>query len=337
MSSQIANNALYLTENTADFGCRHIVRDSTGKRYAIHINEDGDLEVNSSTDGVTWSFDTSFTPASGYLRFPTLCIGKDDDLYVAYREGTVSDYTVKVQQRAHSGGAWTDRLTWDITIYGTQFAPNPGITASKYLSDRIHVFVAYQDTATSHLVQNKYTDNKGSAWSDGVDLTWAISTGEKDCYIWDIDTYNNGNVILIMRSFNTTYKCVFSDIGTSGVKTQLTSACPDGGSLVVDYDDNLRWIVLEYSTGIYTWDGNTLIAEMRRGSISMGLDGDGNVYVFYTKTSDDKTYYYKWTRSTVTWDISATLLSSNKGDRVKCEQRALTTSTKLCVVYFSDI
>jgi hypothetical protein len=337
MSSQIANNALYLTESTADFGCRHVVRDSTGKRYAIHINDSGDLEVKSSTDGTTWSADTSYTPTSGTLRYPTLCIGKDDDLYVAYREGNLSSYTIKVKQRAHSGGAWTEILSWNITIYGTTTGAAPGITASQLLSDRIHVFVAYQDSATSHIVKNQYTDNKGSAWTAGADLTWAISTGDKDCYIWDIDTYHNGNIALIMRSNYTTYKCIFDVTGSSGVKTSLTTVAPDGGSLVIDYDDNLRWIALDYSTAIYTWDGTWIGDAIRRGSVSMGIDGDGNVYVFYTKTSDDKTYYYKWTRSTVTWDVSATLLSSNKGDRVKCEQRALSTSTKLCVVYFSDI
>jgi len=336
MSSQIASDALYLTENTADFGCRHVVRDSTGKRYAIYVKDDEDLQIMSSTDGTTWSSETSYTPTSGYIRFPSICVGKDDDIYVAYREGTGSDYTVKVKAREHTGGTWSEILDWDITIFYTQFGPNPAITASKYLSDRIHVFVAYQDSATSHIIQNKYTDNKGSAWTNGTDLTWAVASGEKDCYIWDIDTYNNGNVIVIFRSYSTSYKAIFNAIGASGVKS-ATGGYNEGASLVVDYDDNLRYVTMLNDTGLITWDSWATSETIRRGSVSMGLDGDGNVYVFYTSASNDKTYYYKWTRSTVTWDTSPTLLSSNKGDRVKCEQRALPTSTKLCVVYFSDI
>lgn len=342
MSSQIATDALYIQESSADFGCRHVVRDSTGKRYVIYIDESGDLQVKSSTDGTSWSADTSFGPGSGLtLTYPTICVGKDDDIYVAYREGNLSNYTIKVEQRAHSGGAWTEILSWDITIYGTQTVPNlsSGITASKYLTDRIYIFIAYQSAATTHIIQNKYTDNKGSAWTDGTDLSWTVSSGEKDCYIWDIDTYNNGNVILIMRSYYTVYKCIFNSTGGSGAKTSVTGGS-DGGSILIDNNDNLRWITLDYTSEVYSWDNNMfpgITTQMRRGSVSMGVDGDNNVYIFYTKAADDKAYYYKWTRSTETWSSSPTLLSTNKGDRVKCEQRALSTSTKLCVVYFSDV
>jgi len=337
MAHLIDNDALLLGANVSDFGARHIVRLSEEEVRTIHINDSGNLEVHKSTDsGVNWTLMTTFTPVSGSLRYPSICKYDSVTFIVAWVEGSGTNYDVKVQMCASE--VWTSILTWSFTDIGAITFPMPAITFNKTVSGRLHIFVPHHATTNIVTIKNKYTDNFGGLWTNGTD--YAGGTRTAACSIHDIASRSDTGVVTIgFRNYDSTtyYFNHFTSVGVySSTTTKSINGSANGASFGYDSTNTLRYVVLDnQSSGtMRVWDGTTWVPTCLDGMVALGIDGADNVYVFYTKTTEI-CYYKKWTKIGATWG-SEVQLTTGDGQRIKCEQNAIPSSSYLHLVYFSD-
>ena len=83
---------------------------------------------------------------------------------------------------------------------------------------------------------------------------------------------------------------------------------------------------------LYAPDTDNIIV---KGSSSIGVDEDDNVYVYYTKTSDEKTYYRKYDAGEASWETETELIA-DANVRINTEKHVLAGSTKLHYVYYKQ-
>jgi hypothetical protein len=123
-----------------------------------------------------------------------------------------------------------------------------------------------------------------------------------------------------------------------------------GGDMVVDVYRNV-WVaynetttrndvtVESYNGGVATalavYTSPSPTGDFVYGSITLGSDGIGNVFVFYQRTSTGKSYYAKYTKLTDTWS-SETQLQSTNAYRLMCEKRNLIDSNLFFYTFYID-
>lgn len=334
MANQIATNSKVIGGTDEGFGHPAICRLSTTVMLAAHINESDELELHKSiNDGVAWTLKKTLSNASGCFNLISMTSTKAGLVY----QKNSNEFEVWVS--TDSGDTWTNKL--DITSMMSDAEARliyNGSLGRLYLTHRA-------TTATSDYMV-KYSDNDGASWTDGVTLvSWIYNPV-------DIDINPINNYIYIPVWFSTVYRnyiWIFDSVGTQ-------TSIPDYGAVGNEYHDkNLaidstgNWYfayVRRYTstskeyltvrknggseTDLYAPDTDNIII---KGSSSIGIDEDDNVFVYYTKTSDEKTYYRKYDAGTSTWEAEVELIAV-ANNRINTEKHVLALSNKLHFVYY---
>jgi len=257
---------------------------------------------------------------------------------IIFNDGT----TMKLYVTIDSGLTWIEKLSIGSLI------SKPNI-AYDLMEDRL--WLSYLISVGNATIRLRYSDNKGDNWTI-VDY----STGQSIHEINDMDISPlNSKVYIVLHSDNseTLYRYIFSKTGNyesmanSGGASEFFDTC-----IVVDSVGN-DWIITGWNSYVGGGDGsriiylengvgagtdktlfgvaNTYSELIIPGSLCCAVDGDDNIYAFYTKASDEKTYYRKYNGST--WESEVELIGI-ANDRISTEKRPIAGSDKLNFVYY---
>ena len=333
MADQIDVDAKIIAGDEYGFLHPTIVRHSNGDLFAGHINDSGYLEIHKSTDdGVNWTNIKTFTHAS-LIGF-CLTINKTDGLlFVGY---------------SRSGYKYMYKCVLSTVTWSTIFE-----TAITWLYRMLIIYAdgrlwQFYDKTVSGIFHNSSTDN-GANW--GSDTETGFSQAKN---IRGVDyNSNTTQVDLIVISTNDLkmYKFNNSTGGYSAWETIFSGS--ESGTrdidLVVDTVGN-KWSIFRYRSGasggdycvvVYKNNGlsltifnNEATDPLITGGISIGIDGDDNVYAYYTKSSDEKLYYRKYDSLGASWGAE-TLFEATANNKVCCEKHSLVSDTFLHLVYYT--
>lgn len=358
MANLIDNDALDLGLTEAGWGQPGAVMNaSIASFFVAQVNSTGNLEVyKSSDDGLSWSLDTTFIDSTSIKVF-SFADSPRGDIFLAFSYATATDvYTIKVKKRDYSTGTWSEILS-ETALDCTTIPLKPFIAWNRYESNRLHVFwMEHASAGSSGDIYNKYSDNYGSSWTNGSSYPYSVSYGNFDYTIDSIDTSpTDGKVVVYHRIVGVSIPLSeqeFSSVGLVGSNTFLPNTLNRnhlGSSAVIDSSNN-RWVLLYYyyaTTGLYTLEvidrtGTDDITIMSAGTpqiyssnLAIGADTDGNIYVLYTKTADDKCYYRKYNLATTTWEAEVTL-TTGEGLRPSCVQHQPSGSSRLLTTFYTN-
>ena len=121
-----------------------------------------------------------------------------------------------------------------------------------------------------------------------------------------------------------------------------TPTSTHGGALAIDSSGNRLRFIKFACGGDWFLDVHKNTSRILRmqgyiaksGMLSLGIDGDYNVYIFYVKYSYEKCYMKKYNGST--WE-SEIAITTGDGLRPSCEQHSLLSASKLNFVFYTDI
>lgn len=351
MATLIDNDAKNLTNRVQGTGQPAIVRTPANVMYAAHVNDDYNLEVHYSTNnGTSWTADVEFDE-TGNIDMPNIVSDASGNIYLAYSAVVGTDqYAIKVKKRSISTGLWTDvtpgTLTATIDNDGG-YQVKPFLTFNRSVANRLHLFyVTWNGNGTDYRSRNVYSDDYGSSWS--AEVTYTIGSAQSNIRSYGVflDSQSNGTVYFGVYS-SVPVRITLIPYTSVGVQSGSTSTFGPGVDLdattgVIDINDNIclaydaptapssRFRAYIGVTGTTLESASTAVA----GSLAMGADRGGNVYVFYTK-SDDNAYYRKYDVSTDLWGSETALTSSTDGLRVSCEKLTIVGSNKMNFVYYS--
>ena len=357
MPNLIDTDAKIIYEREDGFAEHSVIRTSDGRIYIGHINTSGQLEIRYSDNGGTnWSLDTTFSPPSGEgdIDMFSFAISDLDDVFLTYSFATdIDTYTLKVQKRDHSSETWSEVLS-ETSLVSTGIILKPLITWNRKSGlSRLHIFWLTHASGRSPVyINNKYTDNYGSSWTNGTQRTHAT-----DNYHYTIDSIDSNpltsDIYLIVRLTNATFRGKMERWNYNGIfqsSADIVSSTNRnlfGHSLVIDNQGN-RWIIsFREGSGTYYFqvykNETTFSVDLITSGVSqtykdmycIGSDASDNIYAFYTKKSDDKAYYKKYDEETSTWS-SEIALSSGDAFRIGCEQHSLVGNNKLHTSYYTD-
>lgn len=357
MANLIDTDAKTIAERNEGFGHPSICRVSGGRIYTAHILDSGNLEIHYSDDtGSSWTLDTTFSPNSGNINIDmfSFVISDLDDIFLTYCEDEGLDYyTLKVLKRDHISGTWSEILE-ENTIQNVGTILQPLINWNRYESNRLHIFwQRHLDAAGSWEVDiyNKYSDNYGSSWTNGGDYPKVLEYNSDIQCTSDIDTDPVTGDVYILRYRTAAYiklhQIKYNSIGTYQNNTDIGAnlrkhygakiVITDTGDIwIAKYGEVSNWYdAIIYKNGVQSLVfGNVQFSDsIKRGMFALGLDGDNNIYLFFTK-SDDKAYYYKYDNDSSSWG-SETSLTAGEGLRIGSEKFSLIVSDKLHVVYYT--
>jgi len=317
-SNIIDNDAKVIAGDDYGFGHPSICRLSTTIMLTTHINESNELEIHKSTnDGVNWTLKKTLANASGCFNLIPMTSTKAGLVY----QKNSNEFEVWVTTDA--GENWTNKL--DITV---------GIDSNDkatllYNSNLGRLYVISHMVGDTYPTGIKYSDNDGDSWSSKVGST------AKDIIDGDISLIDNKIYCYSIVNIYI-YEEEWDSDGSNYASTQIYTGTPHSVNVVVDSQGN-RWVC--YITDkLYIRknkiDETELFADaIIKGSISIGVDEDDNVYVYYTKTSDEKTYYRKYDALTTTWETEVELIGV-ANNRINTEKHVLGGSDKLHFVYY---
>lgn len=314
MSNLIDNDAKVITPGNYGYGHPTVVSFDDGTLFAGHINDLGDLEIHKSiNNGSSWTLDTTITPSTGIIYF-NLCYRHTvslDELFVLYSDG-INDY--KVQKRT-DGGSWSLNYTWVFNYSNTK---------ALLRFDRTNDYLQIVGYHIDHM-KSKYSTDGGSSWSDGLESgTLGI--------LYDFDLNSNGDIIFSSEYVNILR---YSKTGSYISNTAGLGTGYKWKNLLVNSSNN--WLEIGYDSGTTQIEMAGLLIDtwiVEINNLNVGLDGDDNIYVFYTKTSDEKTYYRKYDAGTSTWG-SETLLVVVANNKFNCEKHSIPSDTKLNYMYYT--
>jgi hypothetical protein len=304
--------------------------DGLGLIFAGHINDSGDLEIHKSIDyGSNWIIDTTITPSTG-IEYFNLCkrdISEGSEIFVLYSDG---DTTYKINKREIYE-------TWALnhTISGITLNNRKALLRWDSVNDYLQIW--WCGGASGYYVKSEYSTDGGDNWSAGANQ----GTNTNNHQIVDFDIKSNGNVLLAMErtSDSGTDKDTweFNKTGTKQSDNNYSGGQDDDNyytNLIINSAGNYFKVHYDNSAGeIQTFGiGGSQTWTISIDNLIAGIDGDDNIYVFYTKTSDNKTYYKKYNGSSWSSESEAVGVANNK---FNCEKHTLTSLEDLNFVYFT--
>jgi len=346
MANQIDIDAKIQGETYQGFGQQHIITISDGTLFAAQINLNNEIEVHKSVDsGANWTLETTLSSLTSPQSL-SLCKSELDDLFVGFTNGAAGSVNGVIHRRT-PGGVWSQVLNQNYGHKSTAGLPGFLITYNKAIN-RLHFFYTSQSNSNWRTTDNKYSDDKGSTWSAGVHWEPGQSTGAEaliNCL--GLDSDNSGNVYLL-RQAQIADRAYIDKFSSSGVhlSTYLNSGSNQkAGALAIDSNNNIwsltyRWLA---TSSLYLNKNTTIGFEtidasgdvFKHGMFSLGIDGADNLYIFYVRDTDNKTYYRKYNSTTATLE-SEQVFTTSTGLRPSCEQRVdVPGSIKLNVVFFT--
>jgi hypothetical protein len=205
----------------------------------------------------------------------------------------------------------------------------------------LHVFWSYINT--NNYIDRDYTDDYGSTWNGVSSKDLGDRSGAINPKVFGLDTDpSNGDVYFYIcwtvASYTQDRQYIFdktnSFISSNKSRTYGGSL---GGGLAIDSSGNIYELdyykfydLSLFKNGSNYEIYNTGSDDLKRGMFDIGIDGQDNVYCFYVKESDGKTYYKKFDGSSFGSETEVAT-----GVRIGCEQHALGSSVILNTVYFN--
>lgn len=347
-----------------------IQSDARGYLYAAHINNSGNLEIHwSYNNGIDWYLDTTFSEGVA-IEQPFLCrdwnSGIDNDIYVSYSYGVASPYGFKVYRRDAISGTWTLILS-DTPVYSDNGKLKICLCFNELTTGRLHAFWVVRRTSTNEKkIINKYSDNKGTTWTNGTDYSLSGTAGAQ-YYGAEIDRNGTSIYFTLWSNYNYfywTFKFNNSGLNISYFNTAWGEV-PEtyyGSNTLITRNERLwhahfayssyysqyqlqvfytalsaqNWISSIYEVGVSILGGYSI----RKGTLFLSSDGNNNVYLYYVKASsnpaapqNNKAFFRKLPFGG-TWGSEQVFTSHF---RINIEKHNKWTSDKLDYVYFDTV
>lgn len=333
MANLIDTDAKVITGDDYGFGHPTVIRLSDTVMLAGHVNGLNELEIHKSIDnGLNWTLKKTIASVNVAGKFGLIRMTSTKAGLVCRR--TVDEKLVWIS--TDSGEAWTDKFT------ASTFPIVNDNAVLRYNSVLGRLYVAYEKSENK---EYRYkSDNDGDSWtlSGGSQIYGCPVDGDID-YITDYNywvQFDDGNYNAVHQCHEDGYYLDYYDYGTSGHTYHDKNFIIDsGGNKYFVYVDRTtatskEKLVVSRNEGadveLYAPDTDDILV---KGSSSIAMDNDDNVYVFYTKSANDKTYYRRYDAGTVTWESEVELIAS-ANNRINTEKHILSTSNKLHYVHY---
>jgi len=340
MATIIDDDAITQGETELGFSHPAIIRCSSNLMFVGHINSSNELEIHKSTDGgETWTLNHTFTDLGGYNSF---CLVPIDSTTAGVVYTSDSTHW-KFYKTSDSGTSWV--LKKEVSDQG--YSIDKVLVSYNVNTNKLCIF---HHRRTSFLIRCFYSSDKGESFNS----TYLSSPTPH--FLYDIDKIETGDVTfymlfssdsskanLIVKEFKSTYFgnsiYTFSESGyiyhnaqividsggnkyiiyikrnTSTLKEQLIVR-KNGGSEIVLYDPDTSHIIVN-------------------GSISIACDNDNNIYVYYTKKTDEKTYYRKYNSGTDIWESEVKFIDVIN-NRINTEKHVLAGSSRVNYIFYKQ-
>ena len=342
MATIIDNDAITQGETELGFSHPAIIRCSSNLMFVGHINSSNELEIHKSTDGgETWTLHHTFTDLAGYNSF---CLVPIDSTTAGVVYTSDNDHW-KFYKTADSGASWVFKKEYDASGYDVKKV----LISYNINANRLCIF--WHIGGSSPYIRCYYSSDKGETFSqpyddlDGADFFYDIDKLETGSTIkfYVLYSSDSNKANLKVKEFkvanwgNTVYS--FSESGyiyhnaqividsagndyiiyikrnTSNSKEQLIVR-RNGGSEIVLYDPDTSHIIVN-------------------GSLSIACDNDDNIYVYYTKKSDEKTYYKKYNAGTSQWESEIKFIDVIN-NRINTEKHVLAGSSRVNYIFYKQ-
>lgn len=334
MANQIDTDSKIIAADQFGFGQPALCRCSDILMFTAHINDSSQLEIHKSVNnGINWSLVKTFSETDPG-DFEMVSIDSTSAAIVFMYTG--NDY--KIYVTSNSGSTWIQKHT----ISGT-YCEKANLA---YDSIENRLWLSSRDDTTTYLA---YSDNKGDNWTNTYH---AFGTSGDQVVDMDINPTNSKPYIIIAGSGSVEAKrYIFSKTGDYESVDSLGTSYFHDTCIIVDsnsndfiitgykHSDNKYYIayakngVLDTSNFLLGSGAESNYSDLIiPGSLSAAVDGDDNIYAFYTKKSNEKTYYRKYTGST--WESEVELIAI-ANDRISTEKRPISGSDKLHYVYYT--
>jgi len=340
MPNQIDNDSKIIAGDDRGFGHPAIVRCSDTLMFAGHVNDSDELEIHKSIDnGSSWTLVKTITDIAGARKFSLIAINSTSAGFIYSYFNT--NYGYQIYITTNSGTDWTLKKTENYT--GTLFD-------AKYLliyNSNISRLYAVAMRGTQFV--GRYTDNLGDSWTD-----WS-GTGGVYSNLVDVDIDYLTNYIYVYyhysgspptyvhywKSFtsNGTYIAQSTVLGVTGNTYPDQNLAIDSlGNRYITYVKNVTATLRDYLMVRKNEGSETQLfyvdlasPQIIKGSVAINVDANDNIYVFYTKIADGKTYYKMYNGST--WGTETELIGV-ANNRINCEKHVLEGSDKLHFAYY---
>jgi len=325
MATIIDNDALTQGDNPEGYSQPSIIRCSSSLMFVGHVNDSYTLEIHKSTDeGQTFSLNTSFS-VGGSCTFCLVPLTSTKAGLILY-DGT----NIKYYRTDDSGANWTQKYSSSVsgvTKLLLTYDPNSG---------KLWYARCYNSNAKLKMY---YSTNLGDSWTD---------LGSLDAYyLYDIDAdrlasncyilYEYNNVLYVRRNTSNIWSFSESNITFHDGKIVIDST---GKRFIFyvrrDTSTSKERLVVRVNEGneivIYDPDSDNIII---KGSTSVACDNDDNIYVYYTKKSDEKAYYRKYNSGTDTWESEVKFIDV-VNNRINTEKHVLAGSSKVNYIFYKQ-
>ena len=340
MSTLIDSQSKILPINYFNMGHPQVVRESTANNlWSCAINADNYLEVYKSVDGGTsWTSFQILTDYGDVTRF-NMAISDSDVVAIAL------EYTgaCVVVANTASAGLFGNGIAGINDYYPT--VQWDGINNKFY-------FYSIDIASSVHIK----TSTDGINWSAIGSVYLSADT------MPDIVVANNSKHYTIVISTDVLYEELYFDEVNEAFSTKTTKfsetsvinkkqfgCCLASNNYVYGfyYVNNsnanyyLRYVRVNLSTGTADSEATALSfgSATPLESLAVSEDGDGNIYLFYSKQSDQKAYYVKWTHSggdVGSWGSENLITSSGYGRFVSAEKTLPAIATTVALTYFKQ-
>ena len=344
MANLIDIDAQIFGENKSGFGQQHVKRLSNGDLYAVQINDASGIEIHKSVNnGTSWTIEQTYAAITSPKHL-TLASTENDDLFLSYIENASSPYNIVVKKRNFGTTAWSEVLSESVTTLSNA-VPYAMLTFNGAVT-RLHL--VWINNNSGKLYNERHTDDKGSTWSTVVDT--GSSGFTFPVYLFGVDTdINTGNIYLFLEyGISVKHTAKLSSSGAfDSIEGSITDQ-NDGACFAVDSSGNRYLLIYRFFSGtsIYTLelykntvniftDNFSTTDTIFEGMLSMGIDGDDNIHIFYTKKSDNKCYTRKWDSIGSSMG-SESAFTTGDGIRPSSEQRISSGSTKLNTIFYTS-
>ena len=343
MATIIDNDAITQGETELGFSHPAIIRCSSNLMFVGHINSSNELEIHKSTDGgETWTLNHTFTDLAGYNSF---CLVPIDSTTAGVVYTSDNDHW-KFYKTSDSGASWVLKKEYDASGYDVKKV----FVSYNVNSNLLDIFWGYYGSGKYYL-KCYYSSDKGESFSYSYydysgsslffyDVDKIETGGSKKFYtLYSSDsnkanlkvkpfTYSFGSLLynfsesgyiyhnaqIVTDSTGNDY-IIYIKRNTSNSKEQLIVR-KNGGSEIVLYDPDTSHILVN-------------------GSLSIACDNDDNIYVYYTKKSDEKTYYKKYNAGTSQWESEVKFIDVIN-NRINTEKHVLAGSSRVNYIFYKQ-
>jgi hypothetical protein len=343
----IANNAGTLVA-TAKTDGPWICRDDDGNYWTIFQNIDNNITIYKSTDsGSTWTLKKTLTTADfTSITFPI------DGFNIANLTGQDKVYIILTKKAYTLGKCWG----WVINTSTDVGAKDlDGVALTNYQSRALN---------KSEIRWDSYNNKLYIGW--GADSTFSDTNAHYQEVVLNGTLGSAVNLsvgsshypggfaidsvgIKFFISFSASGAGYYARIVKSGSSkdTTYTNSTYLFYNLICDYNDKLVFgFVIGTILHLYRANNSLSTFEINDSQKDLGtshtpsaafltVDGNNDIYWFYTDSYDNEAYYVKYTVSTASWGTATKISSDNDGMLVCPELRSPTTDNKVLVSYQS--